>query len=181
MFAQLCADLPWTRELCEVWRMRDPDERTASLALRDGGPAPVRRAVEWYRSHDRLHSGDAIAMAADALAAYHHDTAAGRNALLICDTREMADALNHRIHNDTIGAEEPTVVAARGHRVAVGELIISRRNDPTIGVFDATNIKSKPNRCATETAGASTPSTPTTIASPPAACTTAPAPRLVCV
>ena len=56
MFAQLCADLPWTQRLSEVWRMRDPQERSASLALRDGGPAPVRRAVEWYRSHDRLHT-----------------------------------------------------------------------------------------------------------------------------
>ena len=46
MFAQLCADLPWTQHLSEVWRMRDPDERTASLALRDGGPASMRRAVE---------------------------------------------------------------------------------------------------------------------------------------
>ena len=46
MFAQLCADLPWTQQLSEVWRMRDPEERSASLALRDGGPAPVRRAVE---------------------------------------------------------------------------------------------------------------------------------------
>ncbi len=96
-FAQLCADLPWAQELSEVWRMRDPDERTASLALRDGGPAPVRRAVEWYRSHDRLRTGDAIAMATDALAAYQHDTAAGRNALLICDTTEMTDGASpHR-------------------------------------------------------------------------------------
>ena len=39
MFAQLCTDLPWTQHLSEVWRMRDPDERGASLALRDGGPA----------------------------------------------------------------------------------------------------------------------------------------------
>ena len=46
MFAQLCTDLPWTQHLSEVWRMRDPEERTASLALRDGGPAPIRRAVE---------------------------------------------------------------------------------------------------------------------------------------
>ena len=64
MFAQLCADLPWTQQLSEVWRLRDPEERSASLALRDGGPAPVRRAIGWYRSHDRLHSGDPIAMAA---------------------------------------------------------------------------------------------------------------------
>jgi hypothetical protein len=50
--------------------MRDPQERSASVALRDGGPAPLRRALHWYRSHDRLHSGDEIAMAHDALAAY---------------------------------------------------------------------------------------------------------------
>ena len=140
MFAQLCADLPWTQKLSEVWRMRDPDERSASLALRDGGPAPVRRAVEWYRSHDRLHTGDPIAMAHDALAGYRADTADGKDALLVCDTTEMADALNRRLHDDTVDAEAPTVTAARGQRIGVGDLIISRRNDPTIGVFDATDI-----------------------------------------
>jgi hypothetical protein len=50
--------------------MRDPAERAASLALRDGGPGPVRRAVDWHRSRDRLHTGDEIAMAHDALHAY---------------------------------------------------------------------------------------------------------------
>ena len=140
MFAQLCADLPWTQRLSEVWRMRDPQERSASLALRDGGPAPVRRAVEWYRSHDRLHTGDPIAMAHDALQAYRADTAAGTDALLVCDTTEMCDALNQRIHDESINAEAPTVTAARGQRIAVGDLIISRRNDPTLGVFDATDI-----------------------------------------
>jgi len=141
MFAQLCADLPWAQELSEVWRMRDPEERTASLALRDGGPAPVRRAVEWYRANDRLRTGDAVAMAADALAGYRRDTAAGKNALLICGTTEMADALNHRVHRDSIAAEQPAVVAARGHRIAVGDLILSRRNDPEMPVFDATDLK----------------------------------------
>ena len=58
MFAQLCTDLPWTQHLSEVWRMRDAEERAASLALRDGGPASVRRAIGWYRTHDRLHCGD---------------------------------------------------------------------------------------------------------------------------
>ena len=36
MFAQLCTDLPWTQHLSEVWRMADPAERNASLALRNG-------------------------------------------------------------------------------------------------------------------------------------------------
>ncbi|WP_269766542.1 AAA family ATPase [Mycobacterium intracellulare] len=132
MFAQLCEDLPWTQKLSEVWRMRDPDERSASLAVRDGGPAPVRRAAAWYRAHGRLRTGDPIAMAADALAAYRADTAAGKDALLICDTKEMADALNRRIHDESIDAQAPTVTAARGHRIAKGDVIISRRNDPAI-------------------------------------------------
>src|SRR3981189_2510620 len=68
MFAQLCDDLPWTQKLSEVWRMRAREERSASLALREGGPAPVRRAIDWYRNHDRLHTGDEISMASDALA-----------------------------------------------------------------------------------------------------------------
>lgn len=140
MFAQLCQDLPWTQKLSEVWRMNDPDERSASLAIRDGGPAPIRRAVDWYRANGRLHTGDDIAMAADALAAYRADTAAGKDTLLICDTKEMADALNRRIHDDTIDPALPTVTAARGHRIAHGDVILSRRNDPTNPVHDATDF-----------------------------------------
>ena len=34
MFEQLCADLPWSQRLGEVWRMADPEERDTSLALR---------------------------------------------------------------------------------------------------------------------------------------------------
>jgi conjugative relaxase-like TrwC/TraI family protein len=109
MFAQLCADLPWTQHLSEVWRMDDPAERTASLALRDGGPEQIRRAVDWYRTHDRLRCGDAITMAADALDAYTADTAAGRDALLVCDTTEMVDALNRRIHHDRVDRDAASV------------------------------------------------------------------------
>jgi hypothetical protein len=132
MFAQLCTDLPWTQHLSAVWRMRDPDERAASLALRTGGPASLRRAVGWYRAHHRLHCGDQITMAANALAAYNADTAAGKNTLLICDTTEMADALNQRLHHDTIPADAPTVTGARGHHIAVGDLILTRHNDATV-------------------------------------------------
>ena len=124
MFAQLCADLSWTQHLSEVWRMRDPDERAASLALRNGGPASVRRAIGWYHTQDRLRCGDAITMAADALTAYQADTAAGKDALLICDTTEMADVLNERIHNESLDARAPTVTGARGHRIGAGDLIL---------------------------------------------------------
>ena len=139
MFAQLCTDLPWTQHLSEVWRMRDPDERTASLALRDGGPASVRRAVGWYRTHDRLHCGDQITMAADALAAYQADIAAGKDALLVCDTTEMADALNQRLHHDTIRRRR-----AHRHRRAADTTSRSATSSSPAAT-------TPPSRCATPT------------------------------
>ena len=140
MFAQLCADLPWTQCLSAVWRMRDPEERTASLALRDGGPASIRRAIRWYATHDRLHCGDEITMAADAFAAYKKDIAAGKDALLLCDTAEMADALNQRLHHDTIDSSAPTLSGARGHRLAVGDLILTRYNDVSVALRNGEDI-----------------------------------------
>ncbi len=132
MFAQLCEDLPWTQRLSEVWRMRDPEERDASLALRDGDQKSVSRAVEWYRRHDRLHCGDEVTMAADAVAAYKKDITAGKDALLLCDTIEMTDALNRRLHHETIDQDAASVAGARGHRLAVGDLILTRQNDASI-------------------------------------------------
>ena len=112
MFEQLCAELPWAQRLSEVWRLRNREERDASLALRCGRGTRLRNAVGWYRSHGRLHTGDPIAMAADALAAHLADRAAGKDSLLICDTWEIADALNRRLH-DTLTADGPTAQAGR--------------------------------------------------------------------
>lgn len=54
MFAQLCTDLPWTQHLSEVWRMTDPEERRASLALRDGeSRAHLRRPLRSKRIQPR--------------------------------------------------------------------------------------------------------------------------------
>jgi conjugative relaxase-like TrwC/TraI family protein len=134
-FAALVADLPWAQRLSEVWRMRDPDERQASLAVRDGGPAALRRAVGWYRHHGRVHTGDAVTMAADALTAWQAERDAGHDALLIADRWTMADAINTRIHRDRIDEDTPTVAAARGHRIAAGDIVITRHNDAAIPVW----------------------------------------------
>jgi hypothetical protein len=64
-------------------------------------------------------------------------TNAGKDALLLCDTTEMTDALNQRLHHDRIAANAPSVSGARGHRTAVGDLILSRRNDAAIRIYDA--------------------------------------------
>ena len=55
---------------------------------------------------------------------------------VVVDTPEMADALNRRLHDETIGIDGPTVTGVPGHRIGVGDLIVSPRNEPGIGVFD---------------------------------------------
>ncbi len=145
MFTQLCEELPWAQRLSEVWRMHDPAERDASLAVAAGGPGPVRRAIGWYRDHDRLACGDQVTMASDALAAHQRDVTAGKDSLLLADTVETCDALNRRIHDDTTdtrrerGRDVTTVTAARGHQVGVGDVILTRRNDPAVAVYDPTD------------------------------------------
>jgi ATP-dependent exoDNAse (exonuclease V) alpha subunit len=133
MFEQLCAELPWSQRLGEVWRMKNPEERDTSLALRAAHGNRLRNAVTWYRDHGRLHAGDPLAMASDALHAYLTDRAGNKDALLICDTWEMADALNRRLH-DTLTGPGPTVSAARDQDISVGDIVMSRSNDVTIDV-----------------------------------------------
>ena len=113
--------------------MADTEERDTSLALRAAHGNRLRTAIKWYRDHGRLHSGDPIAMADDALDAYLADRTTGKDALLICDTWEMADALNRRLH-DTLAPDRPTVTVARDQPVSIGDIIMSRSNDITITV-----------------------------------------------
>jgi hypothetical protein len=80
-------------------------------------------------------------MSADALTAWRADRHAGKDALLIADTWEVCDALNTRIHGENTAPGTPTATAARGHRIAATDIIISRQNDPTIEVFDATDSR----------------------------------------
>ena len=132
MFAQLCPDLPWTQHLSEVWRMYDPEERTASLALRDGGPAPIARGgrVVPQRRPSALRRPDHDGRRRTRGLRSRHRRR--QDALLVCDTTEMADALNRRIHHERLDGRAPTVTGARGHRIGVGDLIMTRRNDLTI-------------------------------------------------
>jgi hypothetical protein len=70
-------------------------------------------------------------VAADAHDAYLSDRAAGKDALLICDTTEMADALNHCLHS-ALTVEGPAVHGGRDQEIRKGDIIISRRNDVTV-------------------------------------------------
>jgi ATP-dependent exoDNAse (exonuclease V) alpha subunit len=85
------------------------------------------------QSRPSARRGSDLAMASDALDAYLKDRAAHKDALLIADTWEMADALNRRLH-DTLTADGPAVKAARDQQIRVGDIIMSRSNDVTIDV-----------------------------------------------
>jgi len=134
MFEQLCADLPWSQRLSEVWRMRNPGERDASLALRSGHGQRLRKAVGWYRVQNRLHTGDPIAMADDAMQAYVAARAGGKDVAIICDKWEIADAINRRLHDTYTATDAPSLPVARDQEVRVGDLILTRNNDATVQV-----------------------------------------------
>jgi ATP-dependent exoDNAse (exonuclease V) alpha subunit len=135
MFEQLCDELPWTQRLSEVWRMRDTEERHASLALRRGRGNRLRTAIGWYRNHDRLHTGDAVAMAADATTGYISARSEGKDAAILCDRWEITDAINNKLHHHYRGdGDATTVTAARDHQIAAGDIILSRHNDASITV-----------------------------------------------
>jgi conjugative relaxase-like TrwC/TraI family protein len=134
MFENLSEDLPWSQQLSEVWRMRDAEERDASLALRSARGNRLRKAIGWYRNHDRLHTGDPIAMAADATTAYLTARTEGKDVAILCDTWEMADTINQRLHDHFTNPNTASAVVARDQHVRAGDLIMSRRNDATVTV-----------------------------------------------
>jgi len=133
MFEQLCDELPWSQRLSEVWRMRDAEERDASLALRSAHGNRLCKAVGWYRNHDRLHTGDPIAMADDAVNAYTSARRDGNDAAIICDKWDIAERhqpataphLHRRRDPRRAGGPRPRCPCRR-------DIIISRNNDASI-------------------------------------------------
>lgn len=136
MFEQLGDDLPWAQKLDTVRRFANKHEATASLHLRKGDDTELKEAVQWYQDHKRLGVGDPLAMAEDVYGAYLNDRVAGKDTLIICDTWEMVDSLNKRLHR-TLRGDEPSVTVSRDHRVSVGDIILTRNNDARIPVVTA--------------------------------------------
>jgi AAA domain/TrwC relaxase len=134
MFENLCDDLPWSQRLSEVWRMRNTAERDASLALRSARGNRVRKAIGWYRNHDRLHTGDPIAIAADATNAYIAARSEGKDVAILCDRWDIADAINQRLHDWFTNPDAPSVQVARDQQVRAGDLVLTRHNDACLTV-----------------------------------------------
>ena len=72
-------------------------------------------------------------MAEDTYANYLADRQAGKDALIICDTWEMTDSLNRRLHT-ALRRSDTAVSVSRDQHVSVGDIILTRDNDATIPV-----------------------------------------------
>jgi conjugative relaxase-like TrwC/TraI family protein len=126
LLVQSRADAP---ELVDVYRFIHTWEKAASLGLRQGDTG----TVDTYISHDRIREGGIEAMADAAYEAWFADTKAGKTTVLISDSNEAVASLNMRARTELI--LEGRVRALREvalhdeTRAAVGDTIITRRND----------------------------------------------------
>jgi len=104
-------------------------EKTASLGLRQGNPD----VIDLYGAHDRIRDGSTEAMADAAYEAWRADIRSGKSTVLISDSNEAVATLNVRARTELI--LEGRVDALRevalhdGTRAAVGDTVITRRND----------------------------------------------------
>jgi conjugative relaxase-like TrwC/TraI family protein len=128
-FSMLVHSRPDAPELVDVHRFTHEWEKTASLGLRQGDPA----AIDQYIAHSRVSGGDNESMTDAAYSAWRADTRAGRATVLISDSNETVAELNARARTELI--LEGRIDAVRevtlhdGNRAAVGDTVITRRND----------------------------------------------------
>ncbi|WP_417556577.1 MobF family relaxase [Microbacterium sp.] len=128
-FSLLVHDRDDAPELVDVHRFANEWEKIASLGLRHGRT----EVIDTYLDHDRIHGGETEAMVDVAYAAWRADRQARRATVLVSDSNESVLALNQRARTDLIlgGTVNPRreVELHDGTRAAVGDSVITRRND----------------------------------------------------
>ncbi|MEN8602901.1 MobF family relaxase [Microbacterium rhizosphaerae] len=131
-FALLAHDRDDVPELVDVHRFLQSWEKNASVRLRDGDTD----VIEEYANHGRVVEGESDAMIDAAYRAWRRDVGAGRASILVADSNEAVTALNVRaraerlLDGDVAGAIE--VSLHEGTAAAVGDIILTRRNDRTL-------------------------------------------------
>ncbi|KZM71658.1 hypothetical protein AWN90_02740 [Nocardia terpenica] len=136
--------------LTSVMRFIDPDtgrrtaEGPASLALRSGDPA----AIAYYLDHGRIHSGTPAAIQDSAYTAWTRDTAAGLDTVMLAPTHEIVHALNERARADRLavllgtgGVVGRHAELADGLQASVGDVIITRRNEPRLRISATDSVR----------------------------------------
>lgn len=125
MLATDRADVP---TLTQVHRFDNTWEAKASTRLRDGDV----EVFNDYQDHDRVHTGDRVAMLHALFDGWRTDTDAGLDSVMIAlDDTAVADlnALAQAHRQDTGHTQPGPIRSADGLSVEVGDRIVTRRND----------------------------------------------------
>jgi len=125
-------------ELTENRRQQEPWELDALAELRTGD---TDRALDSYRSHDRVHEASTAAEAMDFLVDdWLSARAGGEQPLMLAVRRSQVEALN-RIARQALqqaGEIGPDQVAHRDLRFAIGDEVLALRNDYRLDVLNGT-------------------------------------------
>jgi conjugative relaxase-like TrwC/TraI family protein len=127
MFDELCRT-GRVHELATIHRFRHRWEQAASLQLRAGRP----EALDAYFRHGRVGTGTFEALSADIARQWIDHRAVGRSVATVAETNDHVDALNHalqelRREHGQLG--DRAVSIAGGESAAVGDVVVTRRND----------------------------------------------------
>ena len=125
--------------LTELLRFTDPAEGAASLALREGLP----EALGFYLDRRRVHVGDLSILTDEVFAAWRTDRDAGRDAVMLAPTRDLAGELNDRARAHRLDGQTPerTVCLADGSTASDGDIVITRANNRQLRVTGTDWVK----------------------------------------
>lgn len=148
MFYELCRT-GRVHELATIHRFRHRWERAASLRLRAGNPD----ALDAYFDHGRVGAGTFAALSDDIARQWIDHSAAGRSVAVVAETNEHVDALNHAIQglrrqHGQLGTR--TTRIAGGESAAVGDVVVTRRNDRTLRTSRGEPIRNRDRWTVTE-------------------------------
>ncbi|UTM39815.1 relaxase domain-containing protein (plasmid) [Rhodococcus pyridinivorans] len=122
--------------LRKVHRFATVGEAEASLHLREGDVT----VLEWYEQNDRIRQGMAHELADLVFDAYVADVEAGQVALMVAPTNDLVRELNekaaayYRAGGTVTG---PGIVLADGLEAAVGDVVVTRKNNSKYVVKDS--------------------------------------------
>jgi conjugative relaxase-like TrwC/TraI family protein len=136
----LLAESGAASELRSLWRFRNRWEANATRLLRAADPS----VIDDYSSHGRISSGEADAMLESAYVGWQSDEQSGQSAILLAADGHTVHALNTRAHDDrvTAGLVAPNgVQTAEGVTVAIGDRVVTRKNDRRIPAADGGHVR----------------------------------------
>ncbi|MFZ2172938.1 MAG: MobF family relaxase, partial [Rhodococcus sp. (in: high G+C Gram-positive bacteria)] len=123
--------------LSKIHRFRTKGEATSSLLLRNGD----EKALEWYQKQDRIRAAMKHELADTVFDAYVADVEDGEVALMVAPTNDLVRELNMKAttyYRDKGTVTGPGIILADGLEGAVGDVVVTRKNNSKYVVKDET-------------------------------------------